>query len=144
MPLYRVLVLTVAASTAFPFLIRERENAAARSAATAGRGKYLVEDVAVCSTCHTPRDESGAPDHGRWLLGGPVPFAPAKPVEGWADVAPRIAGLPPGTDEQFLRLMMTGISRTGNPPRQPMPQFRLTRSDAEAVLAYLKSIKPAE
>jgi hypothetical protein len=40
--------------------------------------------------------------------------------------------------------MMTGISRTGRPPRPPMPQFRLTRPDAEAVLAYLKSIKTTE
>jgi hypothetical protein len=59
-------------------------------------------------------------------------------------VAPRLSGLPPGTDEEFVNLMMTGISRTGSPPRQPMPQFHMTRADAEAVLAYLKSLGSSE
>ena len=61
-------------------------------------------------------------------------------TENWAIVAPRIGGGPPGTDEQFIHLLMTGISRTGRPLRQPMPQFRMSQSDAEAVLAYLKSL----
>ena len=43
-------------------------------------------------------------------------------------------------DAQFIALMMTGISRTGYPPKEPMPQFHMTQTDAEAVLAYLKSI----
>ena len=103
-----------------------------------------VEDVAICSRCHTPRDQSGSPDEQRWLLGGPVPVEPARPTDDWADVAPRLAGVPPGTDEQFIKLMMTGISRTGNRLRPPMPQFRMTRSDAQAVLAYLKSVKTVE
>jgi mono/diheme cytochrome c family protein len=109
--------------------------------AAIARGKYIVEGVAVCWTCHTPRNQSGLPDEQRWLLGGAVPYAPARPDGAWADVAPRLAGLPPGTDDQFITLMMTGIARTGRPPRAPMPQFRMTRADAEAVLAYLKSIE---
>ena len=35
---------------------------------------------------------------------------------------------------------MTGISRRGLHLRQPMPQFRMTQADAEAVLAYLKTL----
>src|SRR5262245_6514656 len=81
------------------------------------RGQYLVEEVAVCWTCHTPRGEDGQPDRSRWLMGGPVPFRPATPNAEWADIAPRLAGLPPGTDEQFITLMTTGIARTGRPPR---------------------------
>ena len=34
----------------------------------------------------------------------------------------------------------TGVSRLGKELDPPMPQFRLTREDAEAVLAYLKSL----
>jgi mono/diheme cytochrome c family protein len=104
------------------------------------RGKYLVESVAACWQCHTPRNEQGELDRTRWLLGAPVFYRPASPISGWADVAPRLAGLPPGTAEQFITLMMTGVSRTGSPPRPPMPRFSMTRSDAEAVLAYLKSL----
>ena len=108
------------------------------------RGKYLVEDVGVCWTCHTPRTEDGQPDRSRWLLGGPVPFRPVASFADWAEIAPRLSGLPPGTDEQFITLMTTGISRTGRPPRPPMPPFRLTHADAVRVLAYLKSLRATE
>ena len=108
------------------------------------RGQYLVEDVAMCWTCHTPRTENGQPDRSRWLMGGPVPYRPATANAEWAEIAPRLAGLPPGTDEQFITLLTTGIARTGRPPRPPMPQFRMTRQDAQRVLAYLKSVKPSE
>ena len=108
------------------------------------RGRYLVEGIGVCWNCHTPRTESGELDRSRWLFGGPVVFEPPVPTPGWAQVAPRLAGLPPGTDEQFITLMMTGIARTGAPPRPPMPRFHMTRGDATSVLAYLKSLKPME
>jgi mono/diheme cytochrome c family protein len=121
-----------------------KQDGGGSSAQTIARGEYLVKGVAVCWRCHTPRDADGRPDEQRWLLGGPVPFEPARPLDGWATVAPRLAGLPPGTDEEFIRLLTTGIARTGSPPRQPMPQFRMTRADAEAVLAYLKSLKSSE
>ena len=106
------------------------------------RGKYIVESVAMCQDCHTPRDEHGVPDRGRRLMGGPVQLRSAYPAPEWATLAPRIAGQPPGTDAELIRLWTTGISRTGNPPRRPMPQFRMSRTDAEAVLAYLKSLTP--
>jgi len=40
----------------------------------------------------------------------------------------------------MIKLLTTGIWTTGNPLRAPMPQFRMERSDAEAVVAYLKSL----
>jgi mono/diheme cytochrome c family protein len=104
------------------------------------RGKYIVENVAMCERCHTQRDEHGNPDRTDWLMGGPTQTRPTYSASGWALVEPRLAGSPPGTDEQFIRLLTTGISRTGRPPNQPMPPFRMTRDDAEAVLAYLKSL----
>jgi mono/diheme cytochrome c family protein len=104
------------------------------------RGRYLVTGVALCGRCHAPSNRSGEGDPSTWLMGGPVEIRPTIPTPDWAVVAPRLAGLPPGTDEEFVRLLMTGISRTGRPPRPPMPQFHMTRADAEAVLAYLKSL----
>ena len=117
------------------------QEGAATSAGHLDRGKYLVEDVGVCWTCHSPRTADGQPDRSRWLLGGPVPFRPVTPTTEWAEIAPRLSGLPPGTDEQFITLMTTGISRTGRPLRPPMPPFRMTRADAVRVLAYLKSLR---
>jgi mono/diheme cytochrome c family protein len=104
------------------------------------RGRYIVENVAMCELCHTPRTEDGSPDKGHWLGGGPTQLRASYPSPYWTQIEPRIAGRPPGTDADFIKLLTTGISRTGNPPNPPMPPFRMTRADAEAVLAYLKSL----
>jgi mono/diheme cytochrome c family protein len=104
------------------------------------RGKYIVESVAMCEQCHTRRDDNGNPERSLWLMGGPAQMRPSYPSPNWALVEPRIAGRPPGTDADFIKLLTTGISRTGSPPNPPMPPFRMTRPDAEAVLAYLKSL----
>ena len=103
-------------------------------------GRYIVENVAMCSRCHSPLDSNGERDTTHWLQGGAIGFTSSVPIADWAMIAPRIGGRPPGTDEEFVHLMMTGISRRGTYLRQPMPQFRMSQADAEAVLAYLKSL----
>jgi hypothetical protein len=67
----------------------------------------------------------------------------AESTEDWPLQAPRIAGTPPGTDAEMVKLLTTGIWRDGKYLRPPMPQFRMKPQDAEAVVAYLKSLKPA-
>jgi mono/diheme cytochrome c family protein len=104
------------------------------------RGKYIVENVAMCEQCHTPRDEHGNVIRSRWLMGGPVQMRPSYPSANWAAVAPRLAGQPPGTDAEVIRLLTSGIWKTGAPPNPPMPPFRMTGEDAQAVVAYLKSL----
>lgn len=37
------------------------------------RGQYLVEVLAHCGECHTPRSALGGLDYDRWLLGAPNP-----------------------------------------------------------------------
>ncbi|MBS1816399.1 MAG: hypothetical protein JSU08_00565 [Acidobacteria bacterium] len=124
----------------------QHADAAGKPAAAAtddkvARGRYIVEEVAMCGRCHSPVDQHGNRDTTHWLQGGAVGLAPTVATDNWAIVAPRLAGTPPGTDEQFMHLLMTGESRNnGRPLRQPMPQFRMSRADAEAVLAYLKSL----
>lgn len=104
------------------------------------RGKYLVEGVAGCSDCHTPRDNNGETDRTKWLQGAPVFLQPAQAVPGWPIVAPRIAHLPRGSDAAMITLLTTGNWTDGKPLRRPMPRFHMTRDDAQAVLAYLKSL----
>lgn len=128
--------LALAAAGVFP----ARAQQAASGKDLIERGRYIVEGVAMCEFCHTPRDDKGNPDRSRWLMGGPVQLRPTYPDPNWALVAPRIAGRPPGTDAEFIKLLTTGISRTGAPPNPPMRPFRMSRADAEAVLAYLKSL----
>lgn len=104
------------------------------------RGKYIAEGVAACSDCHTPRREDGESDRSKWLAGAPVFFQPAKPTPGWPVSAPRLAGLPPGSNSEIITLLTTGLWRDGKPLRLPMPRFRMSRADAEAVVAYLRSL----
>lgn len=119
----------------------ERPKSARLSADTVSRGKYIVEDVAVCGQCHTPRNSNGQPDRARLLEGAAVWLKSAEPDSDWPLLAPRIAGTPPGTDAEMVTLLTTGIWR-GAYLRPPMPQFRMEQHDAEAVVAYLKSVNP--
>jgi mono/diheme cytochrome c family protein len=105
------------------------------------RGKYLVEQVAMCVQCHTPRTQTGELIETRYLQGGPVPVsAPPNFRIDWAYKAPAIAGLPGYTIQDGLKLLTQGITPDGRIPKAPMPKFRLTRGDAEAVVSYLKSL----
>jgi mono/diheme cytochrome c family protein len=105
-------------------------------------GKYIVEQVALCTECHTPRDEKGNLQRTEYLKGAPVLVkSPPYPQMKWALKAPAIAGLPGYTEQQAIRLLMEGVTRDGRRPDPPMPQYRLNRSDAQAVVAYLKSLR---
>jgi mono/diheme cytochrome c family protein len=106
------------------------------------RGKYLVEHVAMCIDCHSPRNERGEFIKERWLQGGPLGFRPIQPIPNWADTAPSITGVPPGwTEAEMVKTLETGIAPTGKPLRPPMPEYKMARADAAAVVAYLKSLK---
>ena len=105
------------------------------------RGRYLVERVAMCVQCHTPRNQTGELLETRYLQGGPVPVsAPPNFRIDWAYKAPAIAGLPGYTIQDGIKLLTEGITPDGRVPKAPMPKFRLTRADAEAVVTYLKSL----
>jgi mono/diheme cytochrome c family protein len=113
----------------------------ARSEADAlERGRYLVEEVAQCGWCHSPRDERGELDATKWLEGAPVWFQPSQRVPNWAYSAPPLAGLPSFTPEQVIKVLTTGRARDGRPLRRPMRPYRMKRADAEAIVAYLKSL----
>lgn len=128
----------------FMTLLLATQLAAAQSnpAAQIARGRYLVQRVGMCGDCHTPRDEKGVPLPGRALAGAPIEFKPLNPMP-WATTAPEIAGLPGWKDEQIVTFLMTG-KLDGKAPNPPMPGYRLTASDARAVVAYLRSMGNAE
>jgi mono/diheme cytochrome c family protein len=118
----------------------QKQSASPANNGMVARGKYIVESLSVCSQCHTPRDSAGNYDSERWLQGGEVWLQPPQPNPDWPQRAPRIAGNPPGTDEELITLLTTGIWRDGKRLRPPMPQFRMSREDAQAVIAYLKTL----
>jgi mono/diheme cytochrome c family protein len=137
-----VLIVLVVAAT-HPAFGQNQPKANHLNEGSVTRGEYIVNNVAVCSQCHTPRNSMGAPDHAKWLEGAPLWLTPAEPVANWPLQAPRIAGALPGTDAEMIKLLTTGIWKTGNYLRPPMPQFRMSPEDAASVVAYLKSVTPA-
>ena len=105
------------------------------------RGEYIAHHVAQCVQCHSPHERDGALTVGRHFEGQAMPFASPYPDgETWAPRAPAIKRLPGWSREDFVRLMMTGRRVDGHKPWSPMPRFRMSREDAAAVYAYLKSL----
>lgn len=97
----------------------------------------------MCGDCHTPRNEKGELMKERWLQGTTLDFKPAAPIPVWAEKSPNIAGLPGWSNDAAIKFLMTGIAFNGLPARPPMPQFRYNQKDAEAIVAYLKSLAPS-
>jgi mono/diheme cytochrome c family protein len=135
-PAFAVLLVVVVTS-AFS------SSASPAQAAKVARGKYIVEGMGMCNDCHTPHGEKGELVAGKLLQGATLPFKPLVPMPVWADTTPSIAGLPGWTNQQAVRFLMTGVAYNGLPGRPPMPQYRMNKQDAEAVVAYLRSLAPA-
>src|SRR2546423_14779769 len=87
------------------------------------RGRYLVEEVAKCSECHTPRKPDGELDANAWLRGAPIWIRPVAPIQNWADRAPALAGPPRFSDEQAEKDLERGPGPKGETPRAPMQHF---------------------
>jgi len=108
------------------------------------RGRYLVEEVAKCAECHTPRDARGELKREAWLQGAPIWITPVRPIPNWADRAPALAGLPGLTDEEAERVLEKGMGPEGETLRPPMHIYHMNHNDAQAIVAYLKSLPEAE
>ena len=118
-----------------------KASASDPKAALIARGKYLVGPAGQCADCHTPMDKKGQPIKTQALQGATLMFKPTVPVPGWADTSLPIAGLPTmASDEDAIVFFTTGKHLDGKVAGPPMPQYRFNRKDAEAIVAYLKSI----
>ncbi len=109
------------------------------------RGEYLVKEVAKCGECHTPKTSEGALDKEKWLKGTALDFQPMQPVKGWHKTSP---DLTPGSrlwqrwaEAGLVKFLTTGLGPSGKPADPPMPMYKMTQEDAEAVVGYLKSLK---
>jgi len=116
-------------------------------AALVARGQYLVEHVAACIDCHTPRTTTGELDHTKWLAG--TPFADLVPGDDslgaiWApNLTPDSTGLMLWTDTQIKTAFQNGVDEDGGALFPIMPYFifhNMTPGDADAVVAFLRSI----
>ena len=116
------------------------------------RGEYLVNTVAVCSDCHTPR-VGITPDATRFLAGSPT-FADILPDVNGVGLIPSKnltpdpeTGLGNWTDEEIKNAFLNGIDNEGEPLFRIMPYYvmhNMSEDDADAIVAYLRSIPAIE
>lgn len=106
--------------------------------ATTARGRYLVESLAHCAECHTPRNALGGLDRSRWMAGAPNPSGdgriPAIPPAGWsgADIEAYLnSGFTPDFD--VVGGAMADVV---------VHMARLPAEDRQAIAAYLLSLPP--
>jgi mono/diheme cytochrome c family protein len=122
--------------------VRAETSGAQTSAAegsAAARGEYLANRVAMCVQCHSGRDVQGNLLESEKFKGGAIPVKTPYLSKEWAVRAPALAGLPGFTDAQVIALLTEGKAADRPAPRAPMPPFRLSRPDAEAIVAYLRT-----
>jgi len=117
--------------------------------AQVARGQYLVEHVAACGDCHTPRNAQGQLDRSRWLSGALfTDLDPQDPNVGAVyarNLTPDSTGLASWTDEQIKNAFQNGLDEAGEPLFPAMPYWvfhNMTPGDADAIVAYLRSIPP--
>jgi mono/diheme cytochrome c family protein len=112
------------------------------------RGKYLV-DILPCTDCHTPGNFLGKPDFARYLGGSEVGFeVPRLGIFYGPNLTPdKDTGLGNWTAEQIATAITTGQRPDGRVLAPPMPvaSFKhLTKEDALAIAAYLKTLPPVK
>jgi mono/diheme cytochrome c family protein len=108
------------------------------------RGKYLVE-LGGCTDCHTPGSFLGHPDLTRYLGGSDVGFGiPGRGVFVGPNLTPdKETGLGNWTEQQIVTAITKGERPDGRMLAPVMPWMglsHLTKSDALAIAAFLKSI----
>ncbi len=110
------------------------------------RGKYLVT-FGSCTDCHTPGSFFGRPDMTKFLGGSDVGFAiPGLGVFVGPNLTPdKATGLGNWTSAQIVNAITKGQTPQGRTLAPVMPWHayaNLTKPDALAIAAYLKSLPP--
>lgn len=107
-------------------------------------GRYLVEALAHCGTCHTPRTITKGMDNDSPLSGGDL--------GGWMawNITPdKNAGIGNWSDQQLTTYLKTGFVAGRASASGPMAEAiehslqHLPDSDLQDIALYLRSVKPA-
>ncbi|WP_236861005.1 cytochrome c [Brevirhabdus pacifica] len=102
------------------------------------RGRYLVEALAHCGECHTPRNALGGIDRGAWLSGAPNPTGKGR----IPDITPR--GLS-WSEADIANYLKTGFTPEYDTAGAEMAEVvenlsKLPETELKAIAAYLKSL----
>ncbi len=110
------------------------------------RGKYLVNNVAACIDCHTPRNEAGPIPE--MFLAGVKCFAqlPNGSCLNTRNLTNHETGLANRSDADIKRMIRDGVrpAVTGDEPLSPvMPYYvfhNITDADLDAIVVYLRTV----
>jgi mono/diheme cytochrome c family protein len=119
-----------------------------RTAEQVARGEYLANHVTLCLDCHSGHDEGrySRPPRREALGHGGDSFDHEDGFPGvvhFPNLTP--TGLGAWSDGEILRAMTSGVRRDGAPlfPLMPYGVYaHLSRRDAEALIAYLRTLPP--
>jgi mono/diheme cytochrome c family protein len=113
-------------------------------AALVKRGSYLVNGILTCGTCHTPKGPKGdimAKAFSGGLSWDEPPFKVTAP-----NITPdKETGIGKWSDADIKKLLRTGVKPNGTPIATIMPTGFydiMTERDLDAVVAYLRTVKP--
>ncbi|WP_425070483.1 c-type cytochrome [Sagittula sp. S175] len=106
------------------------------------RGRYLVETLAHCGECHTPRNALGGLDTSRWLAGAPNP-------SGQGTIPALTPDKLSWSAEDISYYLETGFTpdydSVGGHMAEVVDNFsKLSAEDRQAVAAYVKALPAAE
>ena len=107
------------------------------------RGRYLVEALAHCGECHTPRNLAGGLDQGRWMAGGPSPEGKGK----IPNITPHANGIESWSAQDIVYALKSGFtpefdSFGGSMVSVQKNMAKLPDEDLNAIAAYLKAVPP--
>ncbi|WP_424363701.1 c-type cytochrome [Methylocystis parvus] len=110
-------------------------------AADLSRGQYLVEALAACDNCHTPRGPDGYNLSARFS-GGAQTFTGKDYVARGSNISPdKETGVGGWSDEALSAAIVAGLGRDGQlAPAMPADSYRaLTNADRRAIIAFLRA-----
>lgn len=106
------------------------------------RGRYIVEALAHCTECHTPRNALGGLDRSRWLAGAPNPDGKGRTP----NITPAKLTWSAGEIYTYLTTGFTPeFDSVGGAMAHVVDNMaQLPESDVRAVVAYLKALPGVE
>ena len=125
--------------------------AVAAAPSPAEHGRYLVESILACGNCHTPKSATGEPIMERTLSGGGISFTTPAFDATSSNITPdHETGIGSWTDAEIKRALVEGVrpgrgrlAKTQLAAVMPISFFKpLLPRDLEAVVAYLRAVKP--
>src|SRR4051794_21071759 len=108
------------------------------------RGDYLVNTIMTCGNCHTPKGPTG--DIAEKAFSGGLSWdEPPFKVTAPNITQDKETGIGAWSDDQLRTVLRKGIKRNGVPVAMVMPSGFyeiMTDRDLDAVIAYLRTLKP--